>query len=132
VSLQATFKPVRLFREIEFIANAQQLIWGGKQYALRTPTTLDALTSLANLGHINQATAQTLKDYYIEFRTLENAVQMLDNNQNHIVPSSLEQQRNIMGLLENSEIFLTYHSMTLQHLWNSKLRFQHYHPQRKR
>ena len=30
-------------REIEFIANAQQLIWGGKQYALRTPNTLDAL-----------------------------------------------------------------------------------------
>jgi len=90
-------------REIEFIANAQQLIWGGKQYALRTPTTLDALTSLANLGHINQATAQTLKDYYIEFRTLENAVQMLDNNQNHIVPSSLEQQRNIMGLLGKND-----------------------------
>jgi len=54
-------------REIEFIANAQQLVWGGKQYELRTPNTLEALTQLAKLGHINKTVsaefAERLKRY---------------------------------------------------------------------
>jgi len=90
-------------REIEFIANAQQLVWGGKQYDLRTPNTLEALTNLASLGHLNETTAETLKSCYIGLRNLENTIQILDNAQNHIVPSSTEQQRSIMDLLGEND-----------------------------
>ena len=89
-------------REIEFIANAQQLIWGGKQYELRTPNTLGALQSLAKLGHISEADAQNLSKIYIHHRRLENAIQMIGNEQTHIAPSEPEAQNIISALLGQS------------------------------
>ena len=90
-------------REIEFIANAQQLIWGGKQYELRTPNTLAALTQLAELNHIDKITALKLSKAYIYLRRLENAIQMLRNEQTHIVPSSTEDRHQIITLLGEAE-----------------------------
>ncbi|MEP1229747.1 MAG: hypothetical protein ABJG88_03650, partial [Litorimonas sp.] len=77
-------------REIEFIANAQQLIWGGKQYELRTTNTLQALQKLCDLGHINAPDGQSLQEIYINFRQLENSIQMIGNEQTHIVPEAPE------------------------------------------
>ena len=90
-------------REIEFIANAQQLVWGGKHYELRTSNTLEALTELARLGHINKTVSEKLSSCYISLRKLENALQMLGNEQTHIVPSSNEARKNIMALLGETE-----------------------------
>jgi len=86
-------------REIEFIANAQQLVWGGKQYELRTPNTLEALTQLAKGGHINEDVSKKLTAHYISLRQLENAIQMLGNEQTHIVPAAKESRDNILTLL---------------------------------
>lgn len=86
-------------REIEFIANAQQLIWGGKQYELRTPNTLEALSQLAESGHIDKALSDKLLQSYIRLRQLENAIQMLSNEQTHIVPSSDTARQSILMLL---------------------------------
>ncbi len=90
-------------REIEFIANAQQLVWGGKQYELRTPNTLQALTQLAQLGHIDEDISNRLSRAYIRLRQVENAIQMLGNEQTHIVPSSKQEQDNLMGLLGETD-----------------------------
>ncbi len=86
-------------REIEFIANAQQLVWGGKHYELRTPNTLDALSGLAALGHMDNAISQGLTQCYVRLRQLENAIQMLGNEQTHIVPSSDTARESIIALL---------------------------------
>ena len=86
-------------REIEFIANAQQLVWGGKQYVLRTPNTLQALAKLAATGHMETSVSQELSKAYIYLRRLENTIQMLRNEQTHIVPSSTEDCRNLLTLL---------------------------------
>lgn len=86
-------------REIEFIANAKQLIWGGKKYPLRTPNTLNALSQLSKLGHLDVETGKTLQSYYIQLRKLENSIQMLGNEQTHIVPQTLDDQDSIMALL---------------------------------
>ena len=86
-------------REIEFIANAQQLIWGGKQYELRTPNTLDALAQLAKGGHMDEDVSGKLTAHYISLRQLENTIQMLGNEQTHIIPSAEETRDNIMTLL---------------------------------
>ncbi len=85
-------------REIEFIANAQQLIWGGKNYELRTTNTLEALKQLTLLEHLPAKISERLQDHYIDLRQLENAIQMLDNQQTHIVPSSEIAQQNILTL----------------------------------
>ena len=90
-------------REIEFIANANQLIWGGKQYDLRTPNTLDALKHLAHLGYLEASVSEQLQAHYIHLRQLENAIQMLENEQTHIVPKSQQAIDNLMGLLERED-----------------------------
>ena len=90
-------------REIEFIANAQQLIWGGKQYALRTPNTLDALAKLAEGRHLDKKISKKLSESYINLRQLENAIQMLGNEQTHIVPQAENSQSNILRLLNKSD-----------------------------
>lgn len=90
-------------REIEFIANAQQLVWGGKQYDLRTPNTLEALDELSALSHMPAALSQKLSQSYVSLRQLENAIQMLGNEQTHIVPASESSQQSILTLLGEAD-----------------------------
>lgn len=85
-------------REIEFIANAQQLIWGGKQSLLKQTQTRQALTDLAQLKHLTLETSERLKQSYIDLRQIENAIQMLRNEQTHIVPASDEDKAAILAL----------------------------------
>lgn len=96
-------------REIEFIANAQQLIRGGKHLPLRVTNTRAALSHLGELGFLEQGDVQTLKEDYAFFRKLENAVQMQRNEQTHIVPKGEAQVawRKHLDLLDdfNADIF---------------------------
>lgn len=85
-------------REIEFIANAQQLIWGGKQPLLKQTQTRQALTDLAALNHLSVKAAKKLKKCYIALRQIENAIQMLRNEQTHLIPASEEDQTAILAL----------------------------------
>ena len=73
-------------REIEFIANAQQLIHGGKRPILRVTNTRAALKALAKVGLLSRAEAESLQQDYCFLRRVENAIQMLRNEHTHIVP----------------------------------------------
>ena len=86
-------------REIEFIANSQQLVWGGKQPDLRTPNTLEALAALAEHGHIPASEAAELAAIYKRLRRLENAIQMRGDEHTHIVPDgeALEDVKTLLG-----------------------------------
>ena len=86
-------------REIEFIANALQLVWGGRSFSLRTPHTVSALQALAKRGHLDEGEANKLVVHYHFLRRLENAIQMLGNQQTHLVPSSEQNKGNLLSLL---------------------------------
>ena len=58
-------------REIEFFAQTQQLIWGGRLQELRVGPTCEALRRLAAAGRIDPATAAQLIDDYRFLRRLE-------------------------------------------------------------
>ena len=75
-------------REIEFFAQTQQLIYGGKNPGLRSPKTLDALTALAKAGHVDAQTANEMADVYIFLRTIEHRLQMIDDRQTHSLPDN--------------------------------------------
>ena len=77
-------------RDIEFLANAQQLLWGGRHSTLQTPHTQTALTALGDLGLLEE-TAQ-LRQAYGFFRTLENAVQAYADRQVHALPQDPQAQ----------------------------------------
>jgi glutamate-ammonia-ligase adenylyltransferase len=73
-------------REIEFFAQTQQLIWGGRLRELRTGSTCEALRRLAVAGRIDPTTAAQLVDDYRFLRRLEHRLQMVDDAQTHVLP----------------------------------------------
>ncbi|HYC69319.1 bifunctional [glutamine synthetase] adenylyltransferase/[glutamine synthetase]-adenylyl-L-tyrosine phosphorylase [Brevundimonas sp.] len=73
-------------REIEFFAQTQQLILGGRDSGLRSPRTVDALAALRNAGHVAAEACAELTAAYIELRGLEHRVQMLEDEQTHSLP----------------------------------------------
>jgi glutamate-ammonia-ligase adenylyltransferase len=73
-------------REIEFTAQVLQLIWGGRDPALRDPTTLGALAALAGAGRLDRRAAADLADAYQFLRTLEHRLQMVSDRQTHRLP----------------------------------------------
>jgi glutamate-ammonia-ligase adenylyltransferase len=74
-------------REIEFFAQTQQLIWGGRLQELRVGPTCEALRRLAEAGRIDPATAAQLIDDYRFLRRLEHRLQMVDDAQTHALPA---------------------------------------------
>lgn len=77
-------------REIEFYAQTQQLIFGGREAALREPRTLDALRALAEAQRIDRQDADTLSAAYVFLRKLENRLQMAEDQQTHSLPDGEE------------------------------------------
>ncbi len=82
-------------REIEFLAQALQLIHGGREAALRQRSLLPVLAALVELGHMDAATSQELTEAYRFLRTLENRLQMLADAQTHALPQDAMQRARI-------------------------------------
>jgi [glutamine synthetase] adenylyltransferase / [glutamine synthetase]-adenylyl-L-tyrosine phosphorylase len=74
-------------REIEFFAQTQQLIWGGRFPALREAGTCAALDALAKAGRIGSETAAELTAAYAFLRRIEHRLQMIDDAQTHTLPA---------------------------------------------
>ncbi len=77
-------------REIEFFAQTQQLIAGGRDKALRVRPTAQALAALADADWINPETATELTETYWYLRAVENRLQMLRDEQTHTMPDNPE------------------------------------------
>jgi glutamate-ammonia-ligase adenylyltransferase len=77
-------------REIEFFAQTQQLIFGGRDPSLRSPRTCDALAALADAGHVTRDAADDLSAAYRFLRRLEHRLQMVDDQQTHTLPDDPE------------------------------------------
>ena len=73
-------------REIEFLAQTLQLVWGGRDPALRVPTTLGALRLLVRAGHVPRAAARELEAAYRFLRGVEHRLQMTADRQIHELP----------------------------------------------
>jgi len=74
-------------REVEFFAQTQQLIWGGRLRALRVAPTCTALRRLAATRRIDGQTAETLIADYRFLRRVEHRLQMHDDQQIHRLPT---------------------------------------------
>ncbi|MCO5055499.1 bifunctional [glutamate--ammonia ligase]-adenylyl-L-tyrosine phosphorylase/[glutamate--ammonia-ligase] adenylyltransferase [Thermomonas sp.] len=88
-------------REIEFLAQALQLIRGGREPALRHRHLLTALAALVQAGHVDTGTGADLRDAYRFLRRLENRLQMLADAQTYSIPNdSRLRERIAIGLGE--------------------------------
>ncbi len=74
-------------REIEFLAQALQLVRGGREATLRERRLLPALHALVAARQMGQGEADALIDAYRFLRRLENRLQMLRDAQTHALPA---------------------------------------------
>ncbi|WP_246116884.1 bifunctional [glutamine synthetase] adenylyltransferase/[glutamine synthetase]-adenylyl-L-tyrosine phosphorylase [Denitrobaculum tricleocarpae] len=77
-------------REIEFFAQTQQMIWGGRDIRLRNAKTVKTLRDLVETGHLEQAAADQLTNAYWFLRRVEHRLQMVDDQQTQSLPDSDE------------------------------------------
>ena len=80
-------------REIEFLAQVFQLIRGGRDRALQTRSTRQALALLAERGQIPRAVVDELQAAYEYLRTVEHRLQYRDDQQTQALPSSPDEQQ---------------------------------------
>ncbi|MDR0565331.1 MAG: bifunctional [glutamate--ammonia ligase]-adenylyl-L-tyrosine phosphorylase/[glutamate--ammonia-ligase] adenylyltransferase [Azoarcus sp.] len=95
-------------REIEFIAQAFQLIRGGRDQTLQIRPTLQVLERLAARGILRPEAAQELEAAYVFLRRLEHRLQYLDDAQTHSLPENEADQNLIAQTMghENYPAFL--------------------------
>jgi glutamate-ammonia-ligase adenylyltransferase len=78
-------------REIEFLAQTLQLVWGGRDPKLRAPQTLVALRLLAAAGRLPRGAARELAADYRFLRAVEHRLQMVADRQTHALPQRADQ-----------------------------------------
>jgi glutamate-ammonia-ligase adenylyltransferase len=91
-------------REIEFFTQTQQLIAGGRDKSLRVKPTAHALAALADANWITPRAATELTQTYWFLRAVENRLQMLRDEQTHIMPASAEEVHIIGRLMGEPDL----------------------------
>jgi glutamate-ammonia-ligase adenylyltransferase len=94
-------------RDIEFFAQTQQLITGGRHPELRTRGTIATLERLAEGGWIEKLAADDLIHAYLFLRRIENRLQMVADLQTHIIPNDRAELDRIARLsgFDNTDAF---------------------------
>ncbi len=82
-------------REIEFFAQTQQLIAGGRNPNLRPAATIMAIEALCARGLVSETAARELTEAYGYLRKLEHRLQMIEDEQTHSLPKSDEDLRHV-------------------------------------
>lgn len=77
-------------REIEFLVQTHQMIWGGQQPDLRVRPTTAALAALRDNGRINPSAEMELREAYWFLRRVEHRLQMVDDRQTQTLPDTDE------------------------------------------
>jgi glutamate-ammonia-ligase adenylyltransferase len=86
-------------REIEFFAQTQQLIAGGRMPALRAKRTEDALKALEDAKWIDDVTRAQLTEAYWYLRAVEHRIQMVHDEQSHSLPTSEAELKRIAFMM---------------------------------
>ena len=87
-------------REIEFLAQCFQILRGGREPGLQTPSLDGALTEIARLGLLEEAAVGEIRNDYAFLRFLENRIQALRDQQTHRVPDGDDRQRIAQAMYE--------------------------------
>lgn len=91
-------------REIEFFAQTQQLIWGGREPDMRCARTLDALPALVDHGHVRPEVADELAGCYRFLRTLEHRLQMIDDAQTQTLPAEEDKLLHVARFMGHDDL----------------------------
>ncbi len=91
-------------REVEFIAQALQLLHGGTIPFLQGAKTLPALEKLVQYNFLLAGDARALRQAYCFLRDLEHRLQMEANRQTHTVPTAGPDRQRLAALMGQSGV----------------------------
>ncbi len=80
-------------REIEFLAQCFQILRGGRETSLQTPSLDGALREIGKLGLLDKDVVTEIRHDYTFLRLLENRIQALRDQQTHQVPRGEDRKR---------------------------------------
>jgi glutamate-ammonia-ligase adenylyltransferase len=80
-------------REIEFFIQALQLVYAGKNPALRHRNSLQALAALRDARIVTEDDYNALRESYRFLRTVEHRIQMVQERQTHNIPQKEDELR---------------------------------------
>ncbi|UQS12763.1 bifunctional [glutamate--ammonia ligase]-adenylyl-L-tyrosine phosphorylase/[glutamate--ammonia-ligase] adenylyltransferase [Pseudomonas sp. HS6] len=86
-------------REVEFIAQAFQLIHGGRDLSLQQRPLLKVLSTLEGQGYLPPAVISELREGYEFLRYTEHAIQAIADRQTQMLPDSPQDQARIAFML---------------------------------
>ncbi|HUJ17482.1 MAG TPA: bifunctional [glutamate--ammonia ligase]-adenylyl-L-tyrosine phosphorylase/[glutamate--ammonia-ligase] adenylyltransferase [Nitrospirota bacterium] len=89
-------------REIEFVVQALQLIYAGRDRSLREKNALRALHALSQKGLVTYREQDALARAYVFLRTVEHRIQILDDLQTQTMPSD---EREVRALARRAGYF---------------------------
>jgi len=87
-------------REIEFLAQCFQILRGGREPSLQTPSLDRALGEIAALGLLEAHAVDEIRHDYAFLRLLENRIQALRDQQTHRLPHGEDRQRIATAMYE--------------------------------
>lgn len=87
-------------REIEFLAQCFQILRGGREISLQTPSLDGALREIERLELMESTTIAEIRNDYAFLRFLENRIQALRDQQTHRVPHGEDRQRIALAMYE--------------------------------
>ncbi|MGB3722491.1 MAG: glutamine-synthetase adenylyltransferase, partial [Pacificimonas sp.] len=111
-------------REIEFFAQVQQLIFGGRSSDLRSPDTRGALAALATAGHVAPQLATELSQSYEMLRNAEHRLQMREDAQTHQIPTRKE-DRKAFAILCGAPSYVAWEAKMKPRIDNVALAYDH-------
>ncbi len=131
-----TYRDVKLgyggIREIEFVIQALQLIYGGRDRSLQEKSALRSLHALSQKGLITYQEHEYLSKAYVFLRTIEHRIQILDDLQTQTMPSDPQSLRSLArrsGYLEagrEAELLLrdySEHTQRVRRIYNELFAF---------
>ena len=90
-------------REVEFIVQVFQLIYGGSKLELQDRQCLVSLHHLGEVGLLETNVVNELEDAYLFLRRVEHAIQALNDQQTQSLPSEPDQRNRIIETLGFSD-----------------------------
>ncbi len=105
-------------REVEFIAQAFQLIHGGRDLSLQQRSLFAVLNTLRDQGYLPAAVTDELRDGYAFLRYAEHALQAIDDRQTQMLPDN-DRDRARVALIMGFDSWQAFHDQLMH--WRGRV-----------
>jgi glutamate-ammonia-ligase adenylyltransferase len=105
-------------REVEFIAQAFQLIHGGRDLSLQQRSLFSVLNTLREQGYLPAVVTDELRDGYAFLRYVEHALQAIDDRQTQMLPDD-DQNRARVAFIMGFDSWQAFHERLVH--WRGRI-----------